>query len=65
LPSFRSGPLENRDHIDIPLVELASLARQWAMTQHVSKSSMKMRRRKSWRTWAMSFRRSDPHHYAD
>jgi Protein of unknown function (DUF3320) len=29
LPSFRPGSLENRDHIDIPLVELASLARRF------------------------------------
>lgn len=29
LPSFRSGSLENRDHVDIPLVELASLGRQF------------------------------------
>jgi very-short-patch-repair endonuclease len=28
-PSFRSGSLENRDHVDIPLVELASLARRF------------------------------------
>jgi very-short-patch-repair endonuclease len=29
LPSFRFGSLENRDHVDIPLVELASLARRF------------------------------------
>ena len=29
LPPFRSGSLENRDHLDIPLVELASLARRF------------------------------------
>lgn len=29
LPSFRAGALEQRDHPDIPLVELAALARQF------------------------------------
>jgi hypothetical protein len=29
LPSFRAGVLEQRDHPDIPLVELAALARQF------------------------------------
>jgi hypothetical protein len=27
LPDFRSGSLDDRDHVDIPLVELAALAR--------------------------------------
>ena len=29
LPAFRMGSLEDRDHVDIPLVELATLARQF------------------------------------
>lgn len=29
LPPFRSGSLDDRDHLDIPLVELASLARRF------------------------------------